>query len=179
MLEGTRQSIGHRISRFRFRKSQEKILSFTRSFSDAREVLVVMPFDRSQLLNTVFVIDLLRKSFREENLTFVSGKGNQELRRMMPRSQFVPLEASDVTTFFLPRTPFLERLSKHSFDLAIDLNLDFLLPSAYICKASNARVRIGRRKKGADLYFNFQIQTEAALGGKEAYDRFAACLQKF
>ena len=154
-------------------------MSFSRSFTDARDVLVVMPFDRGQLLKTVFVIDLLRKTFHEENLTFVTTERNQELRRMMPRSQFIPLSDSDRTLFYLPRTAVVQRITRKPYDLAVDLNLDFLLPSAYICKASNARVRVGLAKRRADVFFNFQIQTAAAQKGRDVYERLAACLQKF
>ena len=179
IFKGLRRAFGMQITRYRFRKSQDKIISFTRAFSDARDVLVVMPFDRSQLLNTVFVIDLLRRTFREENLTFVVSEKNQELRRMMPESQIIPVMNSGHTVLFLPHPDLLARVTKKSYDAAIDLNLDFLLPSAYICKASNARVRIGFARKGADLFFNFQVHTAPSLEGKEAFDRLAGCLQKF
>ncbi len=179
ILKGARRAFGMQISRFRFRKSGDKIISFTRAFSDARDVLVVMPIDRSQLLNTVFVIDLLRRTFREENLTFVASEKNQELRRMMPRSQFIPVRDDGHTLLYLPHPDLLARVLKKPYDAAIDLNLDFLLPSAYICKASNARVRIGFARKGADLFFNFQVHRAPSHNGKEAFDSLAGCLQKF
>jgi ADP-heptose:LPS heptosyltransferase len=179
MLAGLRRATGLQVSHFRFRKSREKVISFTRSFSDARDVLVVMPLDRGQLLNTVFVIDLLRKKFREENVTFVTHENNQELIRMMPRSQFISLLASEMTLFYLPRNEVLRRVQRKSYDLAIDLNLDFLLPSAYICKASGARVRIGLTRKHGDVFFNFQVHPDPQLASQSVYDRLAACLQMF
>ncbi len=179
LFKGVRRAFGLQLSRFRFRQSREKIISFTGAFTSAKDVLIVMPLDRSQLLNTVFVIDLLRRTFREENLTFVTGEKNQELRRMMPRSQFISYRDPGHTTLFLPPPEVLARVRKKSYDAALDLNLDFLLPSAYICKASDARVRIGFARKGADLFFNFQVQKAAARQGKDAYDRLAECLQKF
>jgi len=179
MLTGVRRSIGLRLSRFRFRHSQNPVLSFTRAFSEAHEVLVVMPLDRSQLLNSVLMIELLKKSFKEENLTFVTGENDQELRRMMPRSQFINLFDSDITPLFLPRPVLLQKVQRKSYDLSLDLNLDFLLPSAYICKASNARVRIGIAREGADVFFNFQMRPGTGVAVRDAYDRLAACLQQF
>jgi len=179
MLNAIRRSVGMQVSRFRFRKTRDKVMSFSRSFTDARDVLVVMPFDRGQLLKTVFVIDLLRKTFHEENLTFVTTERNQELRRMMPRSQFIPVSENDRTVFHLPRPALLQRVNRKPYDLAVDLNLDFLLPSAYICKATNARVRIGLAKKRGDMFFNFQVRTGAEQGGKDVYERLATCLQMF
>ena len=179
MLDDFRRFTGLQVARFRFRRSREKVISFTRSVSNARDVLVIMPLDRRQLLNTVFVIDLLRKRFREENVTFVTHEKNQELKKMMPRSQFVTLLASEATLFYLPRREALRRVQRRSYDLALDLNLDFLLPSAYICKASGARVRIGFARKRADTFFNFQVRTDPALSPQNLFDRLATCLQMF
>ena len=179
MFAGLRSTTGLLVSRFRFRKTREKVISFTRSVSDAREVLVVMPLDRRQVLNTVFMIDLLRKKFREENITFLTHETDQELMRMMPRSQFVSLLASETTLFYLPRKEVVRRVQRKSYDLAIDLNVDFLLPSAYICKVSGARVCIGLARKRADTFFNFQIRCDPRLAPQSVYDRLAACLQMF
>lgn len=179
MVDGLRRFAGLQISRFRFRKTREKVIPFTRSVTDARDVLVVMPLDRRQLLNTVFVIDLLRKKFREENVTFVTHEENQELMRMMPRSQFISLFASETSLFYLPIGEVVNRVQRKTYDLAIDLNLDFLLPSAYICKVSGARVRIGFVRKGADTFFNFQLRTDRSLTPQNVYDRLATCLTMF
>jgi ADP-heptose:LPS heptosyltransferase len=174
-----RRYVGLLFARFRFRKSREKIISFSGAISNARNVLVIMPFDRRLLLQTVLVIEFLRKTVREENLTFVSSGPNQELLRMVPRAQFITLLASDLGLLYLPSKALLDRIRKQSYDCALDLNLDFLIPSAYICKASDARVRIGFARKHADPFFNFQIQSGPVTTGSGIYDRMTACLQMF
>jgi hypothetical protein len=179
MLNGLRRAMGLQLARFRFRKGTDSILSFTRAFSDARTVLVVMPFDRSQLLNTVRMIDLLRKTFHEENITFVVGQSDHELRRMMPKSQFINVLESDITSFYLPRRTALEKIRSRTYDLALDLNLDFLLPSGYICKVSNARIRIGFARAHGDAFFNFQMRPGETGTAKDVHDRLVACLQMF
>jgi hypothetical protein len=64
------------------------------------------------------------------------------------------------------------------YDVAVDLNLDFLLPSGYICKASTARIRVGFARPGADLFYNFQVKFEASSTAA-MYDRLASCLKMF
>jgi hypothetical protein len=174
-----RRYFGLLLARFRLRKSREKIISFTGAFSNARNVLVVMPFDRRLLLQTVLVIEHLRKTVREENLTFVSTEPNQELRRMVPRGQFISVLASDLGLLYLPSKAVVDRIRKRSYDVAIDLNLDFLIPSAYICRVSDARVRIGFARTHADTFFNFLIQPGPATTGSDLYDRMTACLRMF
>ncbi len=174
-----RRYFGLLLARFRLRKSREKIISFSGALTNARSVLIVMPFDRRLLLQTVMVIDFLRKTVREENLTLVSTGPNQELRRMVPRAHMITLLASDLGLLYLPSKAALEKIGKQSYDVALDLNLDFLIPSAYICRASDARVRIGFTRKHADTFFNFQIHPGPTTTGSGMYDRMTACLQMF
>ncbi len=179
MLERMRRATGLRIASFRVRKFQEKVISFPRSIAGVRDLLVIMPFDRRQVLSTVELIDTLRKKFREENLTVVTLEHSQELTRLLPRSQFIHLLASDLTLLYLPRAEVFRRIRRKSYDLAIDLNLDFLIPSAYICKMSDARIRIGFARERADAFFNFQFQPDPAKAMESVYDRLAACLRMF
>jgi ADP-heptose:LPS heptosyltransferase len=179
MFEGIRRWIGQRITRFRFRKTREKVISFSRAISDAKQALVIMPLHRREFLPTVTVIDMLRRQFQERNLTIITSDYGLEVVRMLPHSQFIHMLSSEVNLFFLPKRNVMERILKKKYDVAIDLNLDLVLPSGYICKESGARVRIGFTGAGADTFYNFQIQPDPTLGKKLIYDRLAKCLEMF
>lgn len=179
MLEGIRRSIGFLTAKYHFRKTRDKMMSFTTAVSSARQALLILPLSHQEFLPTIMVVDLLRKRFREENLTVITGDHGIEVMRMLPRSQFIHILGHEINLFYLPGADVLERVKKKKYDLAIDLNLDFVLPSAYICKESNASVRVGFVRKHADAFYNFQIQHDPTLGRKLIYDRLAKCLQKF
>lgn len=179
MLDSFRGFLGLQAARFHFRKSREKVISFTRSVSSARHALLILPLNRREILPTVMIIDLLRKRFREENITVVTPEKNVEVMRILPRSNFIRVMESEVSAFYLPNDTVIGRVTKRQYDLAIDLNLDFLLPSAYICKVSNARVRVGFAGKSADAFYNFQVEPDPAQDRKSIYDRLAKCLQMF
>ena len=179
MLQSLRTYIGVQASRFHFRKSIDKVISFTKSVSDARNALLIMPLDRKELLPTVMILDLLRKRFREENITVVTPEKGMEVMRVLPRSNFVRVLDSEVGLFYLPKGSLMGRVARRQYDLAIDLNLDFLLPSAYICRESKARVRVGFAGKRADVFYNFQLEPDPSRGRELLYDRLAQCLQMF
>jgi ADP-heptose:LPS heptosyltransferase len=86
---------------------------------------------------------------------------------------------AQVSYFYLPRADFINSIKQKRYDLAIDLNLDLVLPSGYICKASGATVRVGFNQEHADVFYNFQIKPDPTLGRKLIYDRLVQCLQKF
>jgi len=179
MMESLRHSIGLMAARYRFRRTRESVISFTKTISSSRTVLIVLPFNAHQVQSTAMVIDLLRRSFKGEDITVASTDHAVEVVRTLPRSQFVHILPDEISYFFLPRRELLNRILSKPYDLAIDLNLDFLLPSGYICRASGARVRVGFTRKSADIFYNFQIQADPTLARKLIYDRLANCLQKF
>ncbi|MCK5573254.1 MAG: hypothetical protein KAJ12_10855, partial [Bacteroidetes bacterium] len=101
------------------------------------------------------------------------------LPALLPRSTVLRMVKDDIGFFFLPKKPFLDRLTIHDFDLAIDLNLDLVLPSGYICKESKARVRVGFSRHQSDVFYNFAIQPNPVLNRQEIYERLVQCLQMF
>ncbi len=179
MLVRLRSSAGYALAWFHFRKSTDKVISFTQSFTAAHEALLVMPLDHGDLLPTVSVIEALRAQFREQNITIVTSAHSVEVMRLLPRSRVVRLQKQDTDLFFRPTKDVLASVAGKPYDLAIDLNLDFVLPSGYICRESGARVRIGFTRPHADTFYNFLVRPDPTLSRHHVYDRLARCLHMF
>lgn len=179
MFERARHRIGLRFARWRFRKSRDGIITFTSAVSSAQHVLLIMPLHADDATPTARIVEMLRSTFGDQNITVVTGDYNAEPVRALARSRFLRLFKQQVNGFYIPRADFLNNITERQYDVAIDLNLDLLLPSGYICKASNARVRVGFTQPYADVFYNFQIKPDPTLGRKLIYDRLAQCLQKF
>lgn len=179
MLESFRMQYGIWLAVRRFRKKDEPVISFTDAVSGAKQALVVMPLDRSELLSAMNVIEMLKRMFNEQSITVIGDERGVETIRLMPKSHFVQIKETDITPLFHPRQTFLSLFSDRKFDLAIDLNLDLVLPSAYICRASNAKVRVGFKGPSSDMFYNFQIQHDPSRSRRDLYDRFAQCLHMF
>ncbi len=178
-FEHARRYVGMLMARWEYRKSRDSVIAFNAALSAAHSALLIMPLRRREFLPTVTVIELLKRRFRDENITVISDDHGREVMRMLPRGHFVHIIDQEITPWFLPTNGLLQRIRERHYDVAIDLNLDFELPSAYICKASNARVRIGFMRNRSDLFFNFQIQPDLTKERKYLYDRVAAFLEKF
>jgi ADP-heptose:LPS heptosyltransferase len=179
MFPQFRHSLGLFATQFQLRKSPDQVVSFTSAVSSSKMVLVILPFNTLEAQPTNTVIEFLNSRFRGENITVVSSSHSVEVIRALPRSQFLRIVPDDIGPFFLPRKECLSRVRARPCDLAIDLNLDFLLPSGYICRASGARVRVGFSRESAELFYNFLVRPEPTLARKLIYDRLANCLEKF
>lgn len=175
MFETTRRSLGYQLARLQFRSKRDAPMTFTASLSGSKRILLVLPLTPVKD-SPAPVLDLLRTRYGEEHCTIVAEALDNGITALMPRSEIVRISAQDLTKLYHPPAGLLMHLGRRQYDAAIDLNLDFLLPSAYICKASGARVRVGFTRPAADLFFNLQVQPGTGPG---LYQRLAACLMMF
>jgi ADP-heptose:LPS heptosyltransferase len=177
MLESLRCSLGVQTARWHFRRMHNTVISFTDLLSTGTHALLILPLTPTAQ-SPAPVIDLVRAHFADDQVTIVAGEHNDGAAALLPRSIVVRVHPGSTGWLFLPAREIRQRIAERAYDVAIDLNLDSLLPSAYICRESNARVRIGFARDGAELFYNFQLQPDAARSGA-VYDRLAACLKMF
>jgi len=95
-----------------------------------------------------------------------------------PSLKTLTYSVRDVNTWFVPRRELLQRMENSSFDVAVDLNVNFSLTSAFLCKASNAPLRISFVKKNSDQFYNFQVKTRGT-NNKYSYRSLLKCLDMF
>ena len=166
-------------ARFHFRQSPDEVLSFADSLASASRILLIMPLDGSPLYPVAPVLTMLRAHKSDEQITVVVTSHSTEAFAALDRSPIIRILPAEINLFFLPRKDVLSRIRRKEYDLVIDLNLDFHLPSGYICRESNARIRVGFSGKHSDLFYNFQVQTSHVESRTLRYERFAHCLEMF
>lgn len=179
MLESVRRSIGGRFARFHFRKSRDAAISFPYPIHSSATLLAVAPLHASEGTDIVARLLPLRDSFDEGMITIVADVPRHHIERALPRSHVITIKPEEVGRFFLPHKGLFARLPQRRYDVALDLNLDFLLPSAYICKESNAPLRAGFERQYADTFFNFLVRVHASSTQAQACDHLIACLHMF
>ncbi|MDH3251442.1 MAG: hypothetical protein OEM41_01550 [Ignavibacteria bacterium] len=179
MFVSLRRFIGLQISLLHFRKSTNPVISFGAALTDAKRLLLVMPLGEARTIPTLTIVDLVKKKFDERNITVLATDHAVEAMRLLPRGQFIHILKEEINPLFIPQKQLINRIRERSYDVAIDLSLDFLLPSAYIVKESEARVRIGFSRQYADTFYNFQIHSNPDLDPKLIYNRLAECLAMF
>ena len=179
MLEQPRRFLGYTIARFRLRSEREKVLSFPHALAAANRVLLVLPEKPWESSEAASVLRPLLGHFTASHITIVSFAAQDGPVRLVPRSHVLSVTADDLTPFYLPRKNIIDAIRREKYDLAVDLNLDFMLASAYICKVSDAKVRVGSARRNADLFFNFQVRVDPGTAPGQSYKRFVRCLQMF
>ena len=96
-----------------------------------------------------------------------------------PPLKTLTYSARDINKWFVPRRALLQRMESNNFDVALDLNLNLSLTCAFLCKASNAPLRISFLKKNGDQFYNFQVKTTGNNDNKFSYQSLLKCLDMF
>lgn len=184
--------IGIQFAVSRFRKLKEREHDFTNFFSNAHYALIILPSNYDAASTASKYLPLLREKLAKMELTFIDPRG--ALRSFSGDFFYDTISYNEIelNKFGIPKEELLRRISKNNkkkYDIAIDLNLEFDIASAYICRASYAPVRVGFAHRYADAFYNvilrFALQKEK-LDIKQLerfratrYEQLTQCLNMF
>ena len=179
MLERVYAYLGLQIARFQFRSDIDTVQPLTTFFTGAKNVLVVLPTGYEEAIIAGDALHAFRNRLMHLNLTVVHTSTRATSLSDFPRSEVIRIDPENINKLSLPRKELLQRIMHREYDAAVDLNLDFVLHTAYICKASRARVRVGFVHQWSDLFFNVQFNIDKQRTPQVVYEKFAACLAMF
>jgi hypothetical protein len=179
MFEQLRYRVGLAYSRFHFRSKASQVIRWTGAFSSARRALLLLPEAPQDSATVQSVLEFFGKEFTPSNLLIVGTVDVASRLKFDRRAQVVTFAPVDMNTWFLPRSELTQKTKKSTFDVAIDLNLELALPSAFLCRESGAAMRVGFKKDHADTFYNFLVQPQAPKNTANAYKSLTDCLRMF
>ena len=187
MLENLRLQIGSSYARYHFRTARDPIVRFTEAITDARRLIVFLPELSGEASVIKDVLEFLSQRFHTAKVLLVA---RNEILPYLPEHRgfdMLVYGPTELNKWFVPRTDLLRKMKKSTFDVALDLSVRFALASSFLCRASQAPLRIGFVKPFADSFYNFQIQTGTSSSLPHVYspaaqitlddeDRCCACV---
>ena len=172
--------VGLQVAKFQFRSDFDTPQRMTNFFTGARNVLVTMPRGYDNAVHAGNALHKYRDELSNLHLTIIHTGTRETNLSSFLHSQIIRITPADINRFSLPTNALMKRVFTREYDVALDLNLDFVLHSAYICKASRAKVRVGfHRSALSDLFFNVRVELAERRAPQTMYERFAACLMMF
>lgn len=179
MFESTFEYFGFLYSKFVFRKEKDTQQSISDFLSNAQNILIFLPVDYEDSQAACNSFLQLKDKIRNAELTILTEGIRAVALSELPRTKIIRISQAHINKFFLPRKNLLERILKTKYDVAIDLNFDFYLYTAYICKKTGARYRIGFSSKFSDYFFNIQFNFNKSQQSTEIYRQLVEYLKKF
>ncbi len=179
MLEGLRQNIGLSFSRLHFRNKRDRVMNFTDAVSRSKKALVIFPESSIDNDTTSTLLRYLLRKFSIDGMMVLIRDDQLFSMSSAPPIKTLTYSAHDINRLFLPRRELINKMKTTAFDIALDLNMNFVLPSAYLCKESNAPVRVSFTKRQGDQFYNFQITTKKNSSTAYSYRSLLKCLDMF
>lgn len=179
MFEKVLRYVGFGIARFQFRSDIDTVQPLTKFFTGAQSALIMLPAGYEEANIAGDALHAFRNRLVHLNLTVVHTSTRATSLSDFPRSEVIRIGPSDINRLSLPTKGLLQRIIHRDYDAAVDLNLDFVLHTAYICKASRAKVRVGFVHPWSDTFFNVQFNLDKQRTPQVVYEKFAACLAMF
>jgi hypothetical protein len=179
MFDGLRFRIGLQYARFHFRKLHDPVVRFTESVERARKALVILPETVTDSESLQSVLKYLGRRFGTGSILVVSREDLSSSLKSGFGGKTVTYAPEDINRWFIPRGELLRKLKSSTFDIALDLNVNLALPSAFMCRESNAPLRVGFGKPNGDHFYNFVVQTRVTTNAPVAYKNLLKCLDMF
>ena len=179
MFEHVRFTIGMTYARLHFRKKSDRAMNFTDALARAHRALIIFPEKEIDADAASTVVRYLLRRFSVEGVLVLIRNDLVFTLASAPPVKTLTYTSQDVSRWFVPRNTIVTRLNANTFDAALDLNTTLALPSAFLCKASNAPLRISFAKEEGDNFYNFQVQLKEFGNALSIYRNFLKCLDMF
>lgn len=179
MFEKALEYLGLQYTKFIFRKEKDVQQEMTNFISRSRTALIILPVEYDDALAAGAAFKALFNKFEHLEITILTEGIRATPLSEFPKSKVVRISQSHVNKFFLPRQNFLQRILENNYDITINLNLDFILYTAYISRATGARIRIGFSHSASDTFYNIQFNVDRTKPVQSIYDQIVQYLKKF
>jgi len=180
MFEDAFAYLGLQFAKFQFRSDIDQVQPMTEFFRGAKKILITLPTGYEDALLAGNALRDFRDRLNHLHLTVINNSTRATLLANFPKCEVVRIDPNDINRFSLPTKTLLQRIFHCQYEVAVDLNLDFVLHTAYICKASRAKVRVGFVNPASDLFFNVLINLNKARKTPQVlYEKFAEILAMF
>ncbi len=179
MFEQLTTRLGYLFATIQFRSQNDPPRQMTGFLRSAQHVLITLPVGYEAAVAADAALRQIRSNLTQAHLTLVHTGTRETAMTGHMRCDVVRVDANDVNRFALPRRSLVQRIMTHPYDVAIDLNLDFVLHTAYLCRASGASIRVGCMPDPSDLFFNVQIRPTEGKSGQQLYDAVTSALAMF
>lgn len=155
------------------------MMSFTNVVSRSRRALVILPESNLDSESTSTLFRYLLRKFSPEEMMVLLRDDQVFSLASTPPVKTLAYSDEDINPWFVPRKKLLKSIESRSYDVALDLNVDLSLPSAFLCKASKAPVRVSFAKTSGDQFYNFQVKTKENDIPSRLYRNLFKCLDMF
>jgi ADP-heptose:LPS heptosyltransferase len=149
---------------------------FSSAFQKSFSFLILMPADDKDFRLASPILEYLRE--QKKNIVVLTNDYRISLLPPYFKTSAVEHGVNDITKLNLPSKNLISKLTRHRFDVILDLNREEELYYSFITKMINAPLKIGFVNSESDNYFNMQI-VNSKSDPEISYKNLLNCLKMF
>ncbi len=145
---------------------------FKKSFS----FLILMPVNDKDFWLAIPILEYLKE--QKKNIIVLTNDFRISLLPPFFKANAIEHGINDITKLNLPSRSLINKLTRHRFDVILDLNREEELFYGFITKTLNAPLKLGFVNSESDNYFNMQI-VNSKSDPENSYKNLLNCLKMF
>jgi len=142
------------------RQSASDIISFTQALSDAKNILICLPWDFTEFLVARYVLKYISQDDQKHHITYIVPNGFNSPIPTRPQDTVVRANGTSRTRAGLFSEAFERQITRNDFHVAADFSHTFDLGTSMLCLRSGAPLRIGLESPYSHLFFNIEFAQE-------------------
>jgi ADP-heptose:LPS heptosyltransferase len=140
------------------RRDRNDIIDVGEYLSKIATALILPPDQPEHFKTAIRIIDDLRQNFAQTQFYLLTPKACAEMVSLDERVRLISYNIDEIGFHGLPKDTLQQAIRSRHFDMVIDLNLDFNLIATFLCRTSEAKLRICFVHPARDPFYNFQMR---------------------
>ncbi|HDP99531.1 MAG TPA: hypothetical protein ENN22_10175 [bacterium] len=160
-------------------QGKNRVVDFIDAFSSAKSILLLMPDNPEEFeIAHKFLKHIERDFFRARILYLIRDSYLQQLNEKQ-RHGTIFVAKDDINPFGLPKRKLKHKIMATHYDIVIDLNQNFHPLSTYLCRKTDAALKVCLENQEREPFYNFSVRTQIETALAEKYKKLLKYLRLF
>lgn len=140
------------------RRDRADVIDVGEYLSKIVTALILPPEQPEHFKTATRILDDLRQHFAQTQFYLLTPKALTDMVSLDEKMRIISYDIDEIGFHGLPKDRLQEAIRSRHFDMVIDLNLEFNLIATFLCRASEAKLRICFVHPSRDPFYNFQVR---------------------
>ncbi len=160
-------------------QSQEEVIDMQDHLSQILTALIIAPASPQEYPHAARLFRELQNTFPDAHFSLLIEQQFLAQAKAQENFQVLTYDAGQVGFHGLPKKDLQDLIRTRRFDLVVDLNCEFNLVAACLCRVSNAKLRVCLQNPKRDPLYNFQVRVAEHNSIELKYDSLIKYLAIF
>jgi hypothetical protein len=161
------------------RRDRADVIDVGDYLSKIATALILPPEQPEHFKTATRILDDLRQHFEQTQFYLLTPKALTETVSLNEKMRIISYDLAEIGFHGLPKDSLQQAIRSRHFDMVIDLNLEFNLIATFLCRASEAKLRICFVHPSRDPFYNFQMRAIDSNTMEQKYQSLVSYIAVF